>query len=200
MSTTTQRKRSITRADIWDDGRYAAERRAVRQRMVELKRHRRCAVGPVCTFYFENWETMWAQIQEMLHIEKGGEAQIDDELSAYNPLVPQGRELVATVMFEIEDPQRRHALLSRLGGVEKCFYLEVAGRRSQAVAESDVERTKADGKTSSIHFLHFPLTDEQAAAFKSAGARVLLGVEHPEYGHMAVMPETTRAALAQDLD
>ena len=200
MTATTERKRSISRADLWDDARYAAERKAVRQRMVELKRRRRCAVGPVCTFYFESWDTMWAQIQEMLHIEKGGEAQVADELAAYNPLVPQGRELVATVMFEIEDPQRRHALLSRLGGVEKTFYLEVGGKRSGAVAEEDVERTKSDGKTSSIHFLHFPLDDRQASAFKHPGARVVLGVEHPEYGHMAVMPEETRAALSADLD
>jgi hypothetical protein len=143
---------------------------------------------------------MLHQVHEMLFIERGGEAQIEDELRAYNPLIPNGRELVATLMLEYEDPQVRDQELRRLTYVEKTVTLTVAGEETTAVAESDLERTKADGKTSSIHFLRFPLSDAQAQAFKTAGTRVVLGIAHENYGHMAVLPEATRAALAQDLD
>ncbi len=111
--------------------RYAEERTARRRALVEAKHHRRLEVGPDCMFYFENYETMWNQVHEMLFIEKGGEAQIADELSAYNPLVPKGRELVATVMFEIDDPVRRAAFLARLGGVEETAFLRLGGETIQ---------------------------------------------------------------------
>jgi hypothetical protein len=142
---------------------------------------------------------MWHQVHEMLHIEKGGEAQIADELSAYNTLIPQGQELVATVMFEIADEARRRALLDRLGGVEKRMFLEVDGQRVDGQAEADVDRTTAAGKASSVQFVHFPL-GEAAAKFKRQGARVIVGIDHPAYSHMAVLPEEMRAALAEDLD
>src|SRR5579863_7421696 len=116
--------RQITRADILPPGRYAAERPAHQRRIGELKRRRRVAVGPFAAFYFENWDTLWLQVQEMLRVEKGGEAQIEDELDAYNPLVPQGSELSATVMFEIEEPAERDRMLKRLGGVEDHMFLE----------------------------------------------------------------------------
>src|SRR6185437_1915776 len=102
-------KRRITRADIMPLADYTRERAERRRRITEVKRKRRVAVGPFATFYFENYETMWQQIHEMLYIEKGGEEQIEDELRAYNPLIPQGNELVATVMFEIDDAVRRDA-------------------------------------------------------------------------------------------
>src|SRR3546814_5679530 len=108
---------------------YAAERRDLRRDLVAKKKFRRQDVGPVCTFYFENYDTMWAQVHEMLYIEKGGEEQIEDELRAYNPLIPQGRELIATVMFEIDDPQRRKTFLSKLGGIEETEFFEVDGER-----------------------------------------------------------------------
>ncbi len=95
-------------------------------------------VGPVCSFYFENYETMWHQIHEMLFIEKGGEAQIPDQLEAYNPLIPKGRERVATVMFEIDDPVRRRSLLARLGGVEETAFIKFGGHRIAGLAEEDV--------------------------------------------------------------
>jgi hypothetical protein len=143
---------------------------------------------------------MLHQVHEMLFIERGGEAQIEDELRAYNPLIPNGRELVATLMLEYEDPKVRDQALRQLTYVEKTVTLTVAGEEIKAVPESDLERTKDDGKTSSIHFLRFPLNDAQAQAFKTAGTRVVLGIGHDNYGHMAVLPEATRAALAQDLD
>ena len=193
-------KREITRDDIMPIETYANERKELRKGLIDVKRHRRLEVGPVCTFYFENYETMWAQVHEMLYIEKGGDEQIADELAAYNPLIPKGSELVATVMFEIDDPMRRKAFLSKLGGVEETAFMEFAGERVTAVPEDDVDRTSADGKASSVQFLHFPFSAEQAARFKEAGTQVILGFSHPEYGHMVVMPESVRSALAQDFD
>ena len=191
--------RVITRADIQPIDDYARVRDDRRREITELKKSRRAHVGPDITFYFENFDTMLYQVQEMLAVERGGETQIDDELRAYNPLIPRGRELVATMMIEIEDARRRDRVLRELGGIEKTIALEVVGERILAVPESDVERTTAEGKTSSVHFVRFPLTDGQAAAFKQPGTRVLLSVGHAGYDHMAALPEPVRAALAEDL-
>ena len=193
-------KHEITRNDIMPMDVYASQRRARRAKLVEVKRQRRVEVGPDCTFYFENYETMWHQVHEMLFIEKGGEEQIPDELAAYNPLIPNGRELVATVMFEIDNADRRQAFLAKLGGIEETAVLEFDGESVTGRPEEDVDRTTAAGKASSVQFIHFPLTDAQAAKLKEPGARVMLGFRHPAYGHMAVLQETTRAALAEDLD
>ena len=193
-------KHEITYGDILAPETYAAERKARRSQMVEVKRHRRIEVGPVCTFYFENYETMWHQVHEMLFIEKGGAEQIEDELRAYNPLIPKGSELVATVMFEIDDPIRRKAFLSRLGGVEETAFLEFAGHRVVGAPEADVDRTTADGKASSVQFIHFTLTIDQISAFRAANTQVVIGFDHPAYGHMSVMPEAVRDALAKDFD
>ncbi len=191
-------KRQITRADILPIADYARERKALREGIVALKKRRRVEVGPVATFHFENYQTMWHQVHEMLFIEKGGEPQIADELAAFNPLIPQGSELVATLMLEIPDPVVRAHTLARLGHIERHIFFEVAGARVAAVAETDVERTKDDGKTSSVHFLRFPFAAEQIAAFRTEGARIVLGLDHPEYGHMAILPGPVRAALAAD--
>lgn len=195
---TTTVKREITRADILPMDQYGRERKALRQNAVAVKQRRRMEVGPFATFYFESYQTMWHQVHEMLFIEKGGEAQIEDELRAYNPLIPKGDELVATVMFEIEDPARRARVLAQLGGIEHNMFMSVDGERIRGVPEGDVERTKADGKTSSVHFVHFPFAREQIARFRGGRAQVIVGFDHPRYSHMAVMPETVRAALAED--
>ncbi len=200
MDTLSRNKRRLTREAILPIAEYAAIRREQRQRITEIKRHRRLEVGPFATFYFENYDTMWHQVQEMLHIEKGGEAQIADELAAYNPLIPQGNELVATVMFEIDDPGRRAVTLSRLGGIENHAFLEVGGERIRGEADPTRENTSADGKASSVQFLRFPFTESQVARFKTPGTQTIAGFAHPEYGHMAVLPEPVRAALAQDFD
>ena len=193
-------KHEITRADILPPERYAAERRDHRQRISEVKRNRRVEVGPFCTFYFENFETMWHQVHEMLHIERGGETQIADELAAYNPLIPKGGELIATVMFEIEDPRQRDLALAKLGGVEHHMFLSIGGERVAGIADPTRENTTPDGKASSVQFLRFPLTPAQKARFRAQGTQVLVGIDHPEYGHMAVMPESVRKSLAPDLD
>jgi hypothetical protein len=192
-------RRLLTRADILAPAQYAAERRRRRAEMAAFKKNRRVEVGPFATFYFENFATMWHQVHEMLAIEKGGEAQIEDELAAYNPLIPQGDELVATVMFEIEDPVRRARILERLGGVEGHFFFGLAGEQIRGRPEAERENTRADdGKASSVQFVHFPFTAAQKTAFSRPGTQILLGIDHANYGHMAVVPEGVRAALAED--
>jgi Protein of unknown function (DUF3501) len=192
-------ERRLTREDILPPGDYAANRRAHRQRIGAIKRHRRVAVGPYATFYFENFDTMWHQVHEMLHIEGGREAQIEEELLAYNPLIPHKNELSATVMFEIDDRGRRTLELSRLGGIENAIFLEIAGRRIPGEPDRTRENTTSDGKASAVQFVKFRLGDAQAARFRTAGERILLGFDHPNYGHIALIPEEVRAALAEDL-
>jgi hypothetical protein len=193
-------KRRLTREDILPLAEYAAIRDEQRKRITEIKRHRRLEVGPFAAFYFENYDTMRHQVQEMLYIEKGGDAQIEDELSAYNPLIPQGSELVATVMFEIDDPVRRNSALMRLGGIENYVFLDVAGERIRGEPDPTRENTSPEGKASSVQFLRFPFTEGQITRFKIPGAQVIAGFDHPNYGHMAVLPESVRAALVKDLD
>jgi uncharacterized protein DUF3501 len=193
-------RRCLTRADILPLDEYVKVRRERRRQITELKKHRRIEVGPFATFYFENFETMWQQVQEMLYIEKGGEEQIADELAAYNPLIPQGSELSATVMFEIDDPKRRETALSRLGGIENCAFIEIASERVRGEPDPSRENTSPEGKASSVQFIRFPFSSSQIAAFKQPGAKVLVGFDHPNYGHMAVMGEPVRAALAEDFD
>lgn len=191
--------REITRSDIIPIAEYAKERSERRRALLPTKKLRRVSVGPYATFYFENFDTMWLQVHEMLYIEKGGEAQIADELSAYNPLIPQKGELVATVMFEIDDEAQRNRVLRQLTNIEESAFLDVAGEKIKASFETDVERTTDDGKTSSVHFLRFKLTPPQIAAFKDAAKMVMLGFSHPNYGHLAVISPETRVELAKDL-
>lgn len=191
-------KTEITRADILPWAQYAKERSEHRKRITAIKRNRRVEVGPFVTFYFESFDTMWLQVQEMLHIERGGDAQAPEELAAYNPLIPKGSELVATFMIEIDDPLRRARVLASLGGVEETAFIEVGGERIAGNAETDQDRTTADGKASAVQFVHFLFTKAQIAAFSQPNARVILGFSHPKYSHMAVMAEATRAALAAD--
>ena len=192
--------RALTRADILPPDRYAAERREHRRRIGEVKRDRRLEVGPFVTFYFECFETAWLQVQEMLHIERGGEAQIADELAAYRPMIPNGSELSATVMIEIEDTERRHAALSRLGGIEHKMFLTIGGETARGLADPTRENTSPEGKASSVQFIKFPLTPAQKDKARATGATVVLGIDHSNYGHMAVMPEAVRRALAGDLE
>ena len=193
-----QSKHELTASDILPMDEYARTRAEHRRRITAMKHNRRIEVGPHVTFYFENRDTMWLQVQEMIHIEKGGEAQIHDELEAYNPLVPKGDELVATFMIEIDDPERRKRILGRLGGIEEAAFLRVAGETISATPETDQDRTTADGKASSVQFVHFRFTPAQIAAFAKPGAEVVIGFGHPNYGHMAVVPEAVRAELTRD--
>jgi hypothetical protein len=193
-------KRRLSREDIRPLAEYAAIRDDERKRITEIKRHRRLEVGPFAAFYFENYDTMRRQVQEMLHIEKGGDAQIEDELAAYNPLIPQGSELVATVMFEIDDPMRRNSALTRLGGIENHIFLDVAGQRIRGEPDPTRENTSPEGKASSVQFVKFPFTEGQIARFKTPGTEAIAGFDHPNYGHMAILPEPVRATLAKDFD
>jgi len=193
-------KHSITEADILPTAKYAAQRAEWRRKMSAMKRNRRLEVGPFVTFYFENFETMWHQIQEMLHIEGGGAAQLPDELEAYNPLVPQGSDLSATFMIEIDEPERRKRMLDRMGGIEETAFLDIDGETIKADPEVDQDRTTAEGKASSVQFVHFRLTPAQIAAFRGGQGRVTLGLSHPNYSHMAVMPDAVRTELARDFD
>lgn len=193
-------KHAITAADILPWAEYAKGRMETRRRITQIKRNRRIDVGPNVTFYFENFETMWLQVQEMLHIERGGEEQLKDELAAYNPLIPQGKELVATFMIEIDDPERRKRILGRLGGIEESAFMMINGEKIVGRPEEDQDRTTAAGKASSVQFVHFVFSPAQIEAFKKPGAQAIVGLGHENYNHMAVLTEAARAELAKDFD
>jgi hypothetical protein len=191
-------QRRITPEDLLPDAEFAKVRRERRAALLPIKRLRRVELGPVCTVYFESYETMLFQVQEMLLTEGGGAAQVPEELAAYNPLIPQGSELVATVMFEIDEPVRRAATLARLGGVEDDFFLQIGADRVAGVPEGDIERTREDGKASSVHFLRFPLKAEHIARFRDPATSILVGCAHESYSHLAGLTPATRAELARD--
>jgi hypothetical protein len=188
----------ITAADILPLAIWGAQRKAHRKALSEVKKSRRVAIGPHATLYFENWDTMWYQVQEMLWIEKGGDAQLPDELAAYNPMIPNGTELSATLMFEVPDENKRRVVLAQLGGVEERVTISIDGERIAAVSEADQDRTTKDGKTSAVHFLHFPFTATQIAAFCNASNEVMVRIDHPNYGHAAIMGDAVRAELSGD--
>lgn len=190
--------RQIDVSAILPVSEYTKVRAERRRQITEIKKNRRLEVGPFATFYFESYETMLHQVHEMLFIEKGGPAQIPDELAAYNPLIPRGSELVATVMFEIDDPLRRARVLATLGGVEHRAFIRVGGETIRGVPEDDQERSREDGKASSVQFIRFPFTVAQVAAFRSGAGDVVVGFDHTNYGHMAVMPPAVRQALSGD--
>jgi len=188
--------RTITPAHLLPLKEYEAQRKTLKANLIPMKKLRRIEVGPFATFYFENYATMWLQVMEMLRIEKGGEEQVPGELAAYNPLIPQGDELIATMMLEIEDGERRNKVLLTLGGIEETVFLEIGGDVIRATPTEYDDRTTADGKTSSVHWLRFKLTKAQIARF--ANDKVVIGLSHRNYGHMAVLTDETKAALAKD--
>ena len=192
--------KKLRREDLMDMDAYGKVRQELRRAVTEMKKNRRLGVGPDATCYFESYETMWHQTHEMLFIEKGGEAQIEDELNAYAPMVPNGRELVMTLMFEVDDPDRRAALLNGLGGVEGKLSITVGDNIIKGIPEDDIDRTTAEGKASSIQFLHFPFSDEQVSSFRDTSNKVMIGINHKKYGHIAIVPQAMREALAADFD
>ncbi len=188
----------LTPDDILDTATYAAARAEHKARQREIKSHRRIDVGPVVSFYFENRATMWHQIQEMLYIEKGGAGQLADELEAYNPLVPEGRDLRCTMMIEIDDEQRRATMLTRLGWIDEKIVMTVGDREVPAEPLQDTERNTAEGKTSAVHFLIFRFDEALVAAFRDPAVRVGLEIRHENYGHAAAISGATRESLAAD--
>ena len=194
----SKENREIQKEDIMPLEVYTKNRKELRKNIVNFKKDRRIALGPYATFYFESYETMLAQVQEMLYIEKGGDEQLKDELIAYNPLVPNGKELVATLMFEIDNPVSRAAFLGKVGGIEEKVFIKIDGEVIKAIPEVDVDRTSADGKASSVQFVHFNLNDEQIKKFKSEGADVEIGMDHKEYSHTTKLSVESLASLSAD--
>lgn len=188
----------ITRESLMTLEAYARERPAFRARAMAHKRERTVHVGDHVALLFEDELTIRYQIQEMLRIEKTfEEAGIADELAAYNPLVPDGANLKATMLIEYEDEDARRAALGRLRDIEDRVFLRVADQpRVFATADEDLDR-ETDEKTSSVHFLRFELTPPMIAAFRQ-GADVAIGVDHPEYRAEVALPEKTRKSLAAD--
>ena len=191
-------KREIQKADIMPLDAYIRDRKELRKNIVNFKKNRRVALGPYATFYFESYETMLAQVQEMLYIEKGGDEQLHDELIAYNPLIPNGKELTATLMFEIDNPISRAAFLGKVGGIEEMVFMKINGETVKAVPEEDVDRTSAEGKASSVQFIHFNFTDEQIQKFKSSEVNIELGMDHKEYSHTTKLSKENIASLSED--
>ena len=191
-------KKEIQKEDIMPLDVYTEKRRELRKNIVDYKKNRRVALGPYATFYFESYETMLAQVQEMLYIEKGGDEQLQDELSAYNPLIPNGKELTATLMFEIDNPISRAAFLGKVGGIEETVFMKINGEKIKAVPEEDVDRTSTEGKASSVQFIHFNFTDDQIEKFKSNSSEIELGIDHKEYSHSAKLSNENIASLSAD--
>jgi hypothetical protein len=192
-------QRTITAADILPVEQYKAIRAEKKAEAIARKQLTRISVGPHATVLFETWDSMWLQIQEMLRIEKGGDEQIPDELAAYDPMVPKGSEFTATVLFEVGDPVRRDAFLRSIGGIEKHVAIEVAGHQLRARPEGDIERTRErDNKASAVHFFHFDFTPEAVAAWKSGEGSAMVLMDHPSYGHAALVSAETRAFLARE--
>ena len=193
-------KREIQKEDIMPLEIYTSQRKELRKKIVDFKKNRRIPLGPYATFYFESYETMLAQVQEMLYIEKGGDEQLKDELTAYNPLVPNGKELTATLMFEIDNPVSRATFLGKVGGIEEKVYMKVDGELIKAVPEEDVDRTSAEGKASSVQFIHFKFNDDQIKKFKSNSSQIELGIDHEEYSHSTKLNELTINSLVSDFN
>jgi hypothetical protein len=192
-------QRSITVADILPLEKYELIRADKKAEAIQRKKLTRMSVGPHATALFENWDSMWLQIQEMLRIEKGGTEQLVDELAAYDPMVPKGSELTMTLFFEIGDPERRDAFLRTIGGVERHVAIQLGSHVIRARPEGDTERTRAsDNKASAVHFFHFDFSPAAIAAWKSGEGTALLVIEHPNYGHAAVIGAEARAFLARE--
>ena len=192
--------REVTKADLIPAEEYAKNRKAYRREIVAYKKDRRISLGPYANFYFESYETMKAQIQEMLHIEKGGDEQLKDELAAYNPLIPNGKELVATLMFEIDNPLSRAEFLNQVGGIEEKVFLKIGEEKIRSIPEQDVDRTSAEGKASSVQFIHFEFTDNQVKKFKDLSNEIIIGVDHEMYSHTVKLTEDNKKALSLDFD
>ena len=193
-------RKEILLKDVMPMSEFGKTRAELRRKLMPTKRRRRISVGPWATFYFESYETMWFQVHEMLWIEGGGDAQLPGELAAYNPLIPKGRELVATLMFEVEDPGERARLLTSLGGVEKTIILTVAGQRIFGLVEEEVGQTRSDRKVSSVQFVHFPFTDDQVTSFLNCFGSVTLQIDHPGYAHVSKLDKEVRNELARDFE
>jgi hypothetical protein len=189
----------LTAADLYSLEQYAKIRKEFRAKVIDHKRNRKVHIGPNATLYFEDRLTMQYQVQEMLRIERIFEEEgIQDELNAYNPLIPDGRNFKATFMVEFPDIEERKVALARLIGIEDRVWIQVSGHDPVfAIADEDLDREN-DTKTSSVHFLRFELSDAMAATLK-AGAALSLGITHPNYDYRVEAVPATRESLTADL-
>ncbi len=190
--------REVTKADLIPLEEYSKKRKIIRKEIVEYKKNRRVELGPYANFYFESFKTMRAQIQEMLYIEKGGDEQLKDELAAYNPLIPKGNELVATLMFEIDKPALRLDFLNKVGGIEEKVYIKIGNEKILAIPEKDLDRTSDEGKASSVQFIHFNFSEQQIKNFCNTNNEIIIGIDHKSYNHMTKISEEVRKALIED--
>ena len=188
----------IKKEDLMSLEEYSEKRKIIRKEIVNYKKNRRVSLGPHANFYFESYKTMKAQIQEMLYIEKGGDNQLKDELTAYNPLVPKGNELVATLMFEIDNSSLRLDFLNKVGGIEKKIYMKVGNEKIKAIPEKDLDRTSDEGKASSVQFIHFNFSKQQIKNFSNTNNEIIIGIDHKLYNHMSKISEEVRNALIKD--
>lgn len=190
----------ITRDDLMSLEQYAEKRGEFRQQVLEHKKHRQIILGPNATLYFEDRLTLLYQIQEMLRIEKVFEADgINEELDAYNPLIPDGRNFKATFMIEYPDAQVRAAQLEKMVGIEDLVWMQIGEHdRIWSIADEDLERSTEE-KTSAVHFLRFEVSDDMAGDLK-AGANWRIGVQHPVYTYDIAIDGDTRESLLKDLD
>ena len=190
----------LARADLWRLEEYAVERKAFRAQVIAHKKLRRVALGPHATLLFEDFLTMKYQVQEMLRIERIFEpAAIEEELAAYNPLIPDGSNWKATFLIEYADPEERAAALARMPGVEHRVWFRIGtGKRTFAHANDDMDRTERD-KTAAVHFLRFELTKDDAEAVLR-GEQVRIGIDHAELPYETLLPASTVASLAEDID
>ena len=191
-------KKIIQKEDIMPLDVYTEKRIELRKKIVDFKKNRIVPLGPYAIFYFESYETMLAQIQEMLYIEKGGYEQLKDELSAYNPLIPNGKELIATLMFEIDNPISRAAFLGKVGGIEETVYMRINDEIIKAVPREDVDRTSTWEKASSMQFIHFNFTEDLIKKFQSNGSEIELGINHKEYSHGTKLSKENITSLSAD--
>mgnify|MGYP005993529149 CR=1 FL=1 len=194
----SKEKKQIEKSDLIPESIYAKSRKQIRKELLEFKKKRRIALGPYATFYFESFETMLAQVQEMLYIEKGGDEQLEDELKAYNPLVPNGKELTATLMFEIDNPVSRATFLGKVGGIEEKVFMKIGSEIVKGIPEEDVDRTSAEGKASSVQFVHFKFNEEQINKFKTNAINIEIGIDHKDYSHTTKLNKDNIKSLASD--
>ena len=188
----------IEKSDILSRDEYKSKRKSLREKMVLRKRFRRVDIGPYITMYFENKDTIIHQINEMVYIEDGGEQQIDDEILAYKSLIPNGSELVATVMVEIDNPTKRAEFLSKMGGFEETINIKIHDKDIIGKAELDVDRTTADGKASSVQFVHFEFDEEAVKSIKHNMENVSISINHKNYRHSAILNTDTVGELIKD--
>ena len=189
----------LRRSDLFSLEKYHEFRAEFRARVLAHKQRRQISVGPNATLHFEDRLTIQYQVQEMLRVERIFESDaIEEELAAYNPLIPDGSNLKATFMIEYSDPEERRRMLGRLVGIEDRVWVRIGGERVVGIADEDLDRATED-KTSAVHFLRFELTSRMRAALAN-GAAMRVGIDHDEYRHECTLADESRASLAADVD